>query len=82
MIKKLNTTFEISLLLEATEGVTIYLNDDELPSHNVSIESLIDEWVDAHSVAQSIAPEHVQEAQTLILHLYEAIETINNYLLK
>lgn len=82
MIKELSIHFEVSLLLDAAEGVAIYINDDEYPSHSVSIDLLIDDWIDAYSNAQGIAPAHVEEAQALISQLREAIEILSSSLPK
>lgn len=80
MTKKLSIPFEVSLLLDAAEGVAIYINDDEYPSHSVSIDLLIDDWIDAYSTAQGIAPPHIEEAQALISQLREAIEILSSSL--
>lgn len=80
MIKKLSIPFEVSLLLDAAEGVCLYTNDNEHPSHSVSIDLLIDDWIDAYSNAQGIAPAHIEEAQALISQLREAIEILSSSL--
>lgn len=80
MIKKLSIPFEVSLLLDAAEGVCLYTNDNEHPSYSVSIDLLIDDWIDAYSNAQGIAPAHIEEAQALISQLREAIEILSSSL--
>jgi hypothetical protein len=82
MIKKLNVPLEVSLLLDANDGVCLYTNDNEHPSHSVSIDLLIDDWIDAYSTAQGIAPGHVAEAESLIAQMREAIDLISSSLPK
>lgn len=82
MTKKLNIPFEVSLLLDPAEGVALYINDDEYPSHSVSIELLIDDWIDAYSNAQGIAPSYVKDAESLIAQMREAIEILSSSLPK
>ena len=80
MTKKLNIPFELTLLLDATEGIGIFINDNEHSSHAVSLDALIDDWIDSYSNDQGIAPGHVEEAESLIAQFREAIELISSSL--
>lgn len=72
-MKKINIPIEISLLLDAAEGVAVYINENEYPSHSVSLNLLIDDWVDSYSNEQGIAPAHEEEAYAIIAQLRESI---------
>ena len=72
-MKNINIPVEISLLLDAADGVAVYINEDEHSSHSVSLNSLIDEWIDSYSNEQGIAPAHQEEAYAIIAQLGESI---------
>jgi hypothetical protein len=80
MTKKVNIPFELTLLLDANEGVCVFINDNEHSSHAVSLDALIDDWIDSYSNAQGIAPGHVEEAESIIAQMREAIELITSSL--
>lgn len=75
-MKTISIPLDVSILLDGPSGISLYIAEDELPEHTVSIHELVTEYIDAFSVDDRIAKEHEADAYALVKQLRECIDML------
>jgi hypothetical protein len=75
-MKTISVPVDFSILLDAADGVSLYIDEDENPALTLSLPSLVNDWIDCVSVEDKIHSYHTEDAYALIKELRHCIELL------
>jgi hypothetical protein len=79
-MKTISIPLDVTILLDGPSGVSLYVAEEELPEHTIPLYTLVNEYIEAFSFKDRIAPEYEQDAYDLIKQLRDCISILTQAL--
>jgi hypothetical protein len=79
-MKTITIPLDVSILLDGPIGISLYVAEEELPEHTIPLYTLVNEYIEAFSIKDRIAPEYEQDAYELIKQLRDCINILTQTL--
>jgi hypothetical protein len=79
-MKTISIPLDVSILLDGPAGISLYVAEEELPEHTISLYALVSEYIEAFSKDDTIAPEYEQDTYELIKQLRDCINILTQAL--
>lgn len=77
---ELKIPLDVSILLDTPASISLYIGDEDMPSHSVNIVDLVRDWLDCVVLDEGVHAAHTDEAYQLIKNLRDAITLVTQAL--